>query len=232
MRVTDMNWMQLEAYLERDDRCVLPLGCTEQHAYLSLATDTILASRVAVDAAEPLGVPVFPCLTYGVTPAFTAYPGSLSVGAATYVALVQDLLESLRSQGFRRILVVNGHGGNVPAQEALPAWLAARPDVQVRWHNWWIGPQTWRTVQTVHPVATHASWMENFPWTRLLGVESPVGEKPPVSWPALKGQTPQAVRAALGDGNFGGPYQVEDRHMARVWQVAVQETRALIERWD
>ena len=39
MRISKLNWMQLEAYLERDDRCVLPLGSTEQHAYLSLASE-------------------------------------------------------------------------------------------------------------------------------------------------------------------------------------------------
>ncbi len=48
-----MNWMQVEEHLQRDDRVVLPLGSTEQHAYLSLATDSILAERVAVEAAEP-----------------------------------------------------------------------------------------------------------------------------------------------------------------------------------
>jgi creatinine amidohydrolase/Fe(II)-dependent formamide hydrolase-like protein len=41
MRVTDMNWMQVEAYLQHDDRCVVPLGSTEQHAYLSLSVDSL-----------------------------------------------------------------------------------------------------------------------------------------------------------------------------------------------
>lgn len=59
MRISDMHWQQVEAYLGQDDRAVLPLGSTEQHAYLSLSTDSILAERVAVEAAEPLGVPVF-----------------------------------------------------------------------------------------------------------------------------------------------------------------------------
>ena len=54
-----MNWMMVEEYLKHDDRAVLPIGSTEQHAYLSLVTDTILAERLAVEAAEPLGVPVF-----------------------------------------------------------------------------------------------------------------------------------------------------------------------------
>ena len=74
MRITDMNWMQVEAYLKEDDRAVLPLGSTEQHAYLSLSVDSILSERVALDAAEPLGVPVFPVQAYGVTPYFRDYP--------------------------------------------------------------------------------------------------------------------------------------------------------------
>ena len=70
MRVRDLNWFQLEEYLARDDRIVLPIGSTEQHAYLSLGTDNILAERVSAEAAEHLGVPILPCLPYGITPRF------------------------------------------------------------------------------------------------------------------------------------------------------------------
>ena len=72
MRVQDCNWMQLEEYLGRDDRVVLPFGSIEQHGYLSLGVDMILSERVAVEAAEPLGVPVFPVLAYGISPYFRA----------------------------------------------------------------------------------------------------------------------------------------------------------------
>ncbi len=85
MRVADSHWMRIEEYLRHDDRAVLPLGCTEQHAYLSLATDSLLAERVAVEAAEPLGVPVFPALAYGFTPSFTAYPGTVTLRLATKI---------------------------------------------------------------------------------------------------------------------------------------------------
>ena len=60
MRIADMNWMQVRDHAAQDDRAVLPIGSTEQHAYLSLAVDSILAERVALEAAEPLGIPVFP----------------------------------------------------------------------------------------------------------------------------------------------------------------------------
>ena len=83
MRIADMNWRQVESYLRRDDRAVLPLGSTEQHAGLSLATDIILAARVALEAADPLGVPVFPGLVYGIVPSFRAYPGTISIRIET-----------------------------------------------------------------------------------------------------------------------------------------------------
>ena len=133
--------MQLEEYLQRDDRIVLPLGSTEQHAYLSLGTDNILAERVAVEAAEPLGVPVLPVLPYGITPRFAAYPGSPTLRVETFLAVVTDLLDSLPGQGFRRILIVNGHGGNTPARMAASQWGAEHPETRVRYHDWWNSPR-------------------------------------------------------------------------------------------
>ena len=104
-----MNWMMVEEYLQRDHRALLPLGCTEQHAYLSLSTDSILAERLAIEAAEPLGVPVFPVLSYGITPYFRAFPGTITLRVQTYMSVLRDILDAIAEQGFKRILIVNGH---------------------------------------------------------------------------------------------------------------------------
>jgi len=233
MRVQAMNWMQVEKYLKTDDRAVLPLGCVEQHAYLSLATDAILAERVAAEAAEPLGVPVFPVMAYGITPNFMAYPGTLSLRVETLCAVVRDLLGGLESHGFRRVLVVNGHGGNAPAQAGVSEWLASRPHVRVRWHNWWNAPAVWKKVTDTDPIASHASWMENFPWTRLEGVSPPKEPKAPQPWSEWLHLGPKAIRERLGDGNFAGRYERPDDEMYAIWRAAVEETRTLIEgSWD
>ena len=229
MRIDGMDWGGVERALDRDDRCVLPLGCTEQHAFLSLATDTILAERIAVEAAAPLGVPVFPALPYGLTPSFVAYPGTVTLSLETYGRVVKDLLDSLWAQGFRRILVVNGHGGNAPARASAAEWLRARSDAHLQWHDWWNAPLTWAKVQSIDPKASLASWMENFPWTRLEGVASPEGEKPMAMPAEYRDLDPQRVRAALGDGSFGGRYRRPDEEMLAIWEVAVAETRSLLE---
>jgi creatinine amidohydrolase len=208
--------MQLEAYLEHDDRIVLPLGSTEQHAYLSLATDAILAERVSVEAAEPLEVPVLPALAFGVTPYFGAYPGSPSLTRETYVAALTEIVASLRAQGFRRVLLVNGHGGNSFAAERVDA----------AWHDWWRAPRVWEAVRALDPAGTHASWMENFPWTRLAGVELPREAKPEVVTPLP--DDPAAVRGVLGDGSYGGAYMRADDDLFAVWAIGVEETRERI----
>jgi creatinine amidohydrolase len=229
MRISDMNWQQVETYLAHDDRAVVPLGSTEQHAYLSLSVDSILSERVAVEAAEPLGVPVFPALAYGITPYFRAYPGSLTLRVTTYLQVVRDLLDGLAEQGFRRMVLVNGHGGNAPAQALADEWMADHEGHSVRFYNWWNAPRTWAKVQSIDPVASHASWMENFPWTRLAGVAMPAEQKPMTDLVRLKLLGPHATRTQLGDGNFGGLYQRPDHDMLAIWQVAVAETRAVIE---
>jgi len=224
VRAADLNWMQVEEHLERDDRVVLPVGSTEQHAYLSLATDSILAERVAVEAAEPLGVLVLPAMPFGIAPGFAAFPGTVSLRPETLVSVLVETLDTLRGQGFRRFLVVNGHGGNTPARAPLEAWGA-------RWHDWWDSPAVREVAAEVYPGdATHASWFESFPWTRLAGVDLPAEEKPMVTdREALRELEPAAVRAAIGDGSYGGPYAVPDDDALRVWNAGVFEVRALIE---
>src|SRR4249919_924834 len=151
MRIRDLNWMQVERYLQTDDRIVLPVGSTEQHAYLSLATDSILAERVAVEAAEPLGVLVLPAFPFGVAPGFAAFPGSVSLRTETLVAVVSDVLDTLYGQGFRRFLLVNGHGGNVDAKEPLEAWAAGRDGARFRFHSWWDSPAVRAAAASVYP---------------------------------------------------------------------------------
>lgn len=232
MRIAEMNWFQVEDYLKRDNRCVLPIGSTEQHAYLSLCTDAILAEKISADAAEPLQIPVFPVQSYGITPSFMSFPGTISLKIETMFALVGDMLESLSHHGFRKVLIVNGHGGNAPLANFVQEWCMNKP-LRAKFYNWWNAPKTWAAVQAVDEVASHASWMENFPWTRLQNIVQPNQQKTMVNPEKLRLLKPDEVRAALVDGNYGGYYEKDDHAMMQIWNAAILETRAqLMEEWD
>ena len=229
MRLADMNWMQVQEHVKHDQRVVLPLGSTEQHGYLSLCVDVIPAERVAIEAAQPIKVPVYPTINYGFTPSFVDYPGTVSLRLSTLCALMCDILDHMVRTGFRQIVIVNGHGGNGPAHGAILEWLDRNRGVQVKWHNWWNAPRTWAKVQEIDAAASHASWMENFPWTRLKGVEMPDQQKPMIELEKMRVMNPEGVRKYLGDGNFGGYYQRSDTEMQAIWDIAVAETRALMD---
>jgi creatinine amidohydrolase len=231
VKIREVNWMHVEEYLRSDDRILLPIGSTEQHGYLSLETDNILAERVSVEAAEPLGVLVLPVLAYGLTPSFAAYPGSPSLRLETFLAVLRDLLDSLYGQGFRRFLVVNGHGGNLPGSALLREWAARedRADAQAIFHSWWSSERVQAAAREVDPLPSHANWFENFPWTRLEGVELPKERKPALDEAAYRVAGPAQVRELLGDGVFQGAYELPDDQVERVWEAGVEEIRELLE---
>lgn len=229
MRIRDCNWMQVEALLQGGEtRAVLPLGSIEQHAYLSLAVDALLAEQVSVEAAEPLGIPVFPAQPYGYTPTYMAYPGTMTLKLSTLLAVLGDLVGSLHQHGFRRILIVNGHGGNSGAASLLQELTAQYPGLQIRWHNWWAAPKSMAFVREHDPQASHASWMENFALTRLPGVTLPQQPKPLVDYARMAVMDPPDKRAYLGDGCYGGHYQLPDAVTDALWRIAVDETRELL----
>jgi creatinine amidohydrolase len=231
VRIFDTNWMQIEEYLTRDDRVVLPTGSTEQHGYLSLGTDAILAERVAVEAAEPLGVPVLPALPFGMAPYFAAFPGSMSLRMSTYIEVVRDVLDTLAVQGFRRIAIVNGHGGNAPVTGFLREWLCQprQERVQVLFHSWYNAPGTTAAADQFDRDQMHGGWVENFPWTRLPGVSLPAGKRPVVSRELAGALDPQRLRAVAPDGVMGGAYARPDEDMRAVWDAGVAEVRELLE---
>ncbi len=231
MQIRDMNWMDVERQVAADDRCILPIGSTEQHAQLSLCVDAILAEKVSVDAAEPLGIPVYPVMPYGLAPYFAAYPGTVTLRVETLLAVVRDIIASLARTGFRRILIVNGHGGNAPVGALATELLLDHPDLSIKFHNWWNAPRTVAKVQEIDPSGSHANWMENFAWTRLAHAPAPNPDppKPTPDLGSLKAAAPEKVRALLGDGAFGGDYQKPDADMDAVWQIGVQEVREALE---
>lgn len=92
---------------------VLPVGSFEQHGrHLPLATDALIACAVANVVAERHGLFLLPPLTIGLSHEHSAFAGTVSIRANTMYAVVRDVVESLEQRGIRRLMLVNGHGGN------------------------------------------------------------------------------------------------------------------------
>ena len=140
MRLEDLNWMDVEEYLKHDDRVILITGSCEQHAFLSLLSDVRQPLAIATAAAERESVLVAPPLNFGVSSYFGAYPGTISLSVETFNRVVCEIVTDLHRQGFKRILVLNGHGGNYCMEAALRELVNKSPGLRLRTHNWWKGP--------------------------------------------------------------------------------------------
>jgi creatinine amidohydrolase len=168
-------------------------------------------------------------MPFGCAPYFSAFPGSISLSVETLLAVTRDVVDSLHASGFRRVLIVNGHGGNAAVGTLCQELIAARPDMAIKFHGWYAGPRTMAKAKDIAPNPSHANWFENFPWTRLANVAMPATEKPMVDPALLKLASPARARELLGDGCFGGAYQIDDAAMLALWATGVAETREMLE---
>ncbi|GAA1281044.1 creatininase family protein [Streptomyces javensis] len=102
-----------EVRADRAEVAVLPVGSFEQHgAFLPLVTDTVIACTVAAEIAAAYPVLQLPPVTVSCSHEHAAWPGTVSISAATLHAVVRDIADSLRRSGIRGLILVNGHGGN------------------------------------------------------------------------------------------------------------------------
>jgi len=102
----------IKRYLEKEDIVILPVGSTEQHGHhLPVGTDSLAAIHFAEDAAKKAGVLVAPPCWYGWAPHHMAYKGTITLSAQTLLALLEDITNCLIFQGFKKIIILNGHRG-------------------------------------------------------------------------------------------------------------------------
>lgn len=175
MLLTDLSWAQVRDYLARDDRLILPIGAVEQHGrHLGVGCDCLLAERIANDTGMRANVVVAPSLAYGMSLHHMKFAGTLSLRPATLTLVLEDLLRSMYAHGFRRVLVVNGHGGNTAALDSALAIVANElQGLRVKSFEWWKEPELLQLVDDIagKQEGTHASAAE----TSLMMVARPQG---------------------------------------------------------
>lgn len=134
-----VNWMEFrEAVPSRIRTVLLPTGTLEPHGVANNGADNTAPTAMAFAIAQRVNAMVAPTLPYGMTGTMAAYPGAFGIDEAAYRPFVRQVLEGLARNGFRNIVILNGHGGGQTAVlNAVAAEVAAERGVRTLVINWW-----------------------------------------------------------------------------------------------
>lgn len=215
---------------DRSVLAVLPLGATEQHgAHLTVETDTLLASAAAQSltgecAAADARVTLLPALAFGASGEHQSFPGTVSIGTDALVATLIELGRSVCTWA-DRLVVINGHGGNVDAlRRAIPRLRYEGRDAA------WLSCRT-----AVDATDTHAGHAETslmlhlFPEQVRMDLAASGCTRPlPEILPALREGGTAAVSAS---GVLGDPTTATAQEGRRLWDELLADARGRLERW-
>lgn len=234
MRLHLCTWPKVEDYLRRSRAVILPIGSTEQHGPTGLiGTDALCAEAVADGVGDALGVMVAPTIAIGMAQHHMNFPGSMTLRPSTLMAVVRNCLLSLSRHGFDRVLMINGHGGNVATIQAAFAEtqmeldrLTPRPALRTRLLNWWELPEVERLSVELYgdAVGSHATPPEvALTWALHPETADPRPLKPKVA-PRGGFFSAEDFRASFPDGRIGSnPSLATPAHGQRLLDCAVAE---------
>ncbi|WP_373397511.1 creatininase family protein [Algoriphagus halophilus] len=111
-----INWMEFAAFVpEKINTVLLPTGTLEPHGVVNNGADNTAPFAMAKDIAGELNAMIAPTLNYGITGSMAAYPGAFKISEEAYAPFIRDILKGLARNGFKNIIVLNGHGGGQTA---------------------------------------------------------------------------------------------------------------------
>ncbi len=135
-----LTWPEINVAVEQRKAVVLPVGSVEQHGHhLPLDVDFKLASAVCLAAGEraPADMLVLPPVSYRYCHHVMDFPGTINVQPTTFVNLLLDITRSVAYHGFKRIVIVNGHGSNHPLVEQAGRQTILQTDALCCTLSWW-----------------------------------------------------------------------------------------------
>ena len=134
-----INWMEFkETVPSKIDTVLLPTGTLEPHGVVNNGADNTAPSAMAKTIARRTNAMIAPTLSYGMTGSMEAYPGAFQITEAAYRPFVKQILEGLAKNGFKNIIVLNGHGGGQTAVlQSVAAEVATEKRVRTLVINWW-----------------------------------------------------------------------------------------------
>jgi creatinine amidohydrolase len=156
-----INWMEFrEVVPAKVSTVLLPTGTLEPHGVINNGADNTAPTAMAHAIARRVNAMIAPTLSYGITGSMEAYPGAFQITEAAYRPFVKQILEGLARNGFKNIIVLNGHGGPQTAVlTAVAAEVAAERHVRTLVVNWWSFASD-VTKQVFGEDGGHAGWNE------------------------------------------------------------------------
>lgn len=137
-RLTHVNWMDIRGRQEAGERrLLLPVGSLEAHGSIAQGTDIFIPGYLCERLAEPLASWIAPCIPYGVTRTLAAYPGTVHVEPAAFSAYLEGVLRCFARQGFREILILNGHGGHTLPLREIAGQVHLETGARIAAVDWW-----------------------------------------------------------------------------------------------
>jgi creatinine amidohydrolase len=111
-RLRDMSWMEAQEAFKRSDTVLMPVGTLHGHGPTPIGIDGTSVERLADEVGKRTGLLTLPLLPYGENDKMKLYPGSIAIGPAVLEAFYTDICRSLHRNGIRKVIFLNGHGGN------------------------------------------------------------------------------------------------------------------------
>ncbi|MCI0330325.1 MAG: creatininase family protein [candidate division Zixibacteria bacterium] len=139
MKLARLTWQEFSENVPgRRDAAILPVGTIEAHGVTSLATDVLIPEKIAEEIADRLKAVVLPAVAYSLTRSLYGYPGSLTVKPAAFEAYLSEILDSCADHKFRKVVILNGHGGNSSSLNKVGLEGFHRTGLKIAVVHWWI----------------------------------------------------------------------------------------------
>ena len=134
-----INWMEFrEAVPSKITTVLLPTGTLEPHGVINNGADNTAPFEMAKTIARRTNALIAPTLPYGMTGSMEAYPGAFQITEAAYRPFIKQVIEGLAKNGFKNIIILNGHGGGQTAVlNSVAAEVATEKKVRTLVINWW-----------------------------------------------------------------------------------------------
>jgi len=159
--MSDINWMEFkEAVPSKISTVILPTGTLEPHGVINNGADITAPVALARKIARDVNAMIAPIIPYGITGSMDAYPGAFSISEAAYRAYARDVLLGLAKNGFKNIVIINGHGGPQTAVlNQLATEIGQEKRVRTLVINWWSFASD-VTLSVFGEDGGHAGWNE------------------------------------------------------------------------